>query len=164
MKGFFVLYFGNTEGHNRNQVLTVPIHKKQSAELAFCMKRGKMKGKKHSSPQFLLKNRDTDLLIGLPSAMQVLCDWSKNRNQVSRVLLLCINHKIILHFKCLPISSSGYNAGWSVTTAVWKWNYSAFMKARWTNENSHSLASGIQVLALLIFYNKIKWNKSCETR
>jgi len=39
VNGFFVLYFGNTEGHDRNHVLTLPINKKQFAELAGCVEK-----------------------------------------------------------------------------------------------------------------------------
>lgn len=113
IKGFFVLNSGNTEEHNRNEVLIILINKKQFAELPLCLEKSNI-WQKPFVPTILLKNTDMELLIGLLSVMQNLCDWSKNRNQVSWVLSFCLHHKIIFHFKCLPISSPGYNACWSV--------------------------------------------------
>lgn len=72
-KGFFVLNFGDTEEHNRNEVLTMPINKKQFAELSLCLEKSEIKTKTFL-PSILLKNTDMELLIGLPSVTQDLCD------------------------------------------------------------------------------------------
>lgn len=118
---YFVSCFGNTAGHNGNQVLTVPINKKQFAELAILVQKREEKWKEGSTlPCSFCWRTIIQLLIVLPGVVQGWCDWSKNRNQVSGALLLCLNHKIILHLKCLPVCSPGESAGWSVIPAVWK--------------------------------------------